>query len=140
MFTISSHSRRLRSERRTGAELIGQGANLQNSRPPLFDRPRKPAVSHPAAFPALNVSGMLPKQVHKQAMDCLRRAIDILYRQNDDEQTEGFRRWLYEISVEVAHAAKEGGFLGFGGQIVSEDELAALRQIAWVLGLPVVQH
>lgn len=92
-----------------------------------------------AALPTLNVSGMSPKQVYKQAMDCLRRAIGILYRQNDDEQTEGFTRWLYEISVEVAHATKEGGFLGFGGQIVSEDELAALRQIAWVLGLPVVQ-
>ena len=89
-----------------------------------------------AALPALNVSGMPPEQVHKQAMDCLRRAIGILYRQNDDEQTEGFKRWLYEISVEVAHATKEGGFLGFGGQIVSEDEFAALRQIAWVLGLP----
>ncbi len=92
------------------------------------------------AMPAFDVAGMAPKRVHEEAMDCLRRAIAILYRQNDDEQTAEFARWLYEISVEVAHASKEGGFLGFGGEIVSEDESAALRQIAWILGLPVVQE
>jgi hypothetical protein len=32
MFTISSHSRRLRSERRTGAELIGQGGQFYRIR------------------------------------------------------------------------------------------------------------
>jgi hypothetical protein len=83
-----------------------------------------------------DVGGMTADQVRRHALDMLREAVGILYRKAEDEETEGFKRWLFSISVEVARAAKEGGRLGFGGTLVSDEEVAALRQTAWALGLP----
>jgi len=47
------------------------------------------------------------------------------------------RRWLYGIADKVANAAKEGGFLGFGGTRVSEDEQAFLTDLRTALKIQV---
>jgi len=88
---------------------------------------------------AAEVAGMTAEQVRRHALDLLREAVAILYRKAPDEETDEFKRWLYSISVEVANAANEGGRFGFGGKRVSDEEVAALRQTAWALGLPSVQ-
>jgi hypothetical protein len=82
---------------------------------------------------------MTAEQVRRHALALLHEAVGILYRKAAEDETEAFKRWLYSISVEVANAAKEGGRFGFGGKRVSDEELAALRQTAWALGLPAVQ-
>ena len=46
-----------------------------------------------------------------------------------------FKGWLRQISQHVAEAAKEGGFLGIGGVLVSEAEKATLTEISGALGL-----
>jgi hypothetical protein len=46
-----------------------------------------------------------------------------------------FKGWLRQISQHVAEAAKEGGFLGFGGVPVSEGEKATLTEISHALRL-----
>jgi hypothetical protein len=46
-----------------------------------------------------------------------------------------FKTWLVSVATKVAHASKEGGFLGFGGTQVSEDEQAALKSLADTLGV-----
>ncbi len=46
-----------------------------------------------------------------------------------------FKQWLIEVATVVAAAAKEGGFLGIGGQFVSEREEAALEEISDLLEL-----
>jgi len=46
-----------------------------------------------------------------------------------------FKGWLREISQHVAEASKEGGFLGFGGVLVSDAEKAPLTEISNALGL-----
>ena len=53
------------------------------------------------------------------------------------EEVAAFRQWLYGIAEKVAKAAKEGGFLGFGGTQVSEEELAFLSDLRTALQLPV---
>jgi hypothetical protein len=50
---------------------------------------------------------------------------------------EGFKKWLYDVAQKTAEAAKEGGFLGIGGEKVNEAELAALKDLALALGLSV---
>lgn len=45
-----------------------------------------------------------------------------------------FKSWIYANAVGVAEAAKEGGFLGFGGVRVSDKEKATLADIASALG------
>lgn len=47
----------------------------------------------------------------------------------------GYKRWLYQIGVSVAEAAREGGFLGFGGEVVSEKERATLAEVAGALAI-----
>ncbi len=46
-----------------------------------------------------------------------------------------FKAWLRAIAQKVAEAAKEGGFLGFGGVQVSEAEKATLTEISTALNL-----
>lgn len=47
-----------------------------------------------------------------------------------------FKQWLYANAQRVAEAGTEGGFMGFGGVKVSENEKATLAQLAQALGLP----
>jgi hypothetical protein len=49
------------------------------------------------------------------------------------EDAQAFKSWLEDIARRVAEAAKEGGFLGFGGVQVSEAEKATLTEIAAAL-------
>jgi hypothetical protein len=46
----------------------------------------------------------------------------------------GFKIWLHEGAQRVAEAAKEGGFMGFGGVAVSDAEKATLAEISAALG------
>jgi hypothetical protein len=46
-----------------------------------------------------------------------------------------FKGMLYHVAESVANASKEGGFLGFGGQLVSEREQSVLEQIQMELGV-----
>lgn len=50
-------------------------------------------------------------------------------------EAAGYRQWLYDTAKRAASAAKEGGFLGIGGVAVSEQEQAALAEIAGLLGV-----
>jgi hypothetical protein len=50
-------------------------------------------------------------------------------------EAAGYRQWLYDTAKRAAAAAKEGGFLGIGGVAVSEQEQAALSELAELLGV-----
>jgi hypothetical protein len=41
------------------------------------------------------------------------------------------------VAQKVSEAAKEGGFLGFGGTQVSEQEAATLKELSVALGIKV---
>lgn len=73
--------------------------------------------------------------IKKTAFEVLEQVTRILDDKATPDESAEIRNWLYAISVKTANAAKEGGFLGFGGERVSTDEQAALRKIAWKLGV-----
>jgi hypothetical protein len=50
------------------------------------------------------------------------------------EDADAYRAWLNDAAREAADAAKEGGFLGFHAQRVSEGEQRMLDRLAEVLG------
>jgi hypothetical protein len=50
------------------------------------------------------------------------------------EEAQGFKQWLVTVAQRVAEAAKEGGFLGFGGTQVSEQETATIKELSTALG------
>jgi hypothetical protein len=48
--------------------------------------------------------------------------------------TRTIKQWLNRLAATVAIASREGGFLGFGGKRVSDEERVALDEIAAILG------
>lgn len=78
--------------------------------------------------------GRRPEEATGSAIDRLEE----IARMVDDavpEAAPAFKEWLRSIAVDVAEAAMEGGFLGFGGQRVSDAERKTLADIDTVLGL-----
>ncbi len=74
--------------------------------------------------------------VKKKTIETLKQAARILDEKATVEEAAEIKAWLYDMGVKAANAAKEGGFLGFGGERVSENEKTALREIADQLGVP----
>ncbi len=78
--------------------------------------------------------GMSIEEASAHALGICQSAAQIVSTKAPDE-AEAFKQWLFSISQRVAEASREGGFLGFGGTLVSEQEQAALNSIAGALGL-----
>jgi hypothetical protein len=73
------------------------------------------------------------------ALDGARSSLDILGPKASKEETDAYSQLLYSIADKVAHAAREGGFLGFGGTQVSEGEQAFLNELRSTLQLEEVR-
>jgi hypothetical protein len=73
--------------------------------------------------------------VRRLALDGAQSSLAILGPKASKEETDAYRQLLYSIADKVAHAAREGGFLGFGGTLVSEGEQAFLDQLRSTLQL-----
>jgi hypothetical protein len=58
-----------------------------------------------------------------------------LVGQKSPGEAQDYKRWLLSMAHSTAAASKEGGFLGFGGTVVSETETAAVRDLALALGM-----
>jgi hypothetical protein len=52
------------------------------------------------------------------------------------DEADEFRDWVREAAQAAAKAAKEGGFLGFGGVLVSEREQQMLDRLGEAFGQP----
>jgi len=57
----------------------------------------------------------------------------ILKQKGSPEDLKAFRQLLMDIADRTANAAKEGSFLGFGGERVSEGERAVINRISQAL-------
>jgi hypothetical protein len=74
-----------------------------------------------------------PVDVVPGALEILRQASAILDAKAPAD-APAFKAWLNSVAAKVAEASTEGGFLGFGGEKVSEAEKATLADIAKALG------
>lgn len=79
--------------------------------------------------------GATPEQVQEAAAEILRRTSVLLSTKAMPEETAEIKLWLAKVAQATAEAAKEGGFLGFGGASVSDQEKAALGLLNAALGL-----
>lgn len=70
----------------------------------------------------------------QSAKDQGQAALDILRRKASPEDVTIYGDFLMNLGNRVAEAAKEGAFLGFGGERVSEPERVLLAELAQVLG------
>jgi hypothetical protein len=64
----------------------------------------------------------------------LRDAIALLDGRASEDEIDAYRGFVLGIAERVAHAHKTGGFLGFGGHEVSENERVALDDVREAIG------
>jgi hypothetical protein len=72
--------------------------------------------------------------LRKTATEKSKAAIELLEQKGKPEDVEAFRAFLLNLGDKVANAAKEGGFLGFGGERVSEHERTLLAELSQAVG------
>jgi hypothetical protein len=82
-----------------------------------------------------NLLGDFKPKNGQQVLDELRGVNELLTAKATPEESEAFRRWLVAAAQAAADAAKEGGFMGFGGEQVSAGEQQMLDQVRAALGM-----
>lgn len=93
------------------------------------------APEDPEAANLASERDIKPEVIQAEAIACCRAVAEILASKASPTEATEYRTWLLQIGWRVANAAREGGRFGLGGQRVSEEELAILREIAEALGL-----
>ena len=79
--------------------------------------------------------GATPAAIQQAATEILRRTSELLGTKATPEEATEVKQWLTKVAQATAEAAREGGFLGFGGTLVSEEEKAAIATVSSTLGL-----
>ncbi|MGY6214557.1 hypothetical protein ACW73L_05270 [Methylolobus aquaticus] len=69
----------------------------------------------------------------QRAIESSRDAVDILKNKGLSEDAAAYADFIKNLGDRVANAAKEGSFLGFGGERVSEPERILLTELAEAL-------
>lgn len=72
---------------------------------------------------------------HHQAIQKSREAVSIVTARASAEDAKAYAGFLMTLAQRVTEAASEGGFLGFGGERVSDGERVLLADLAEALGL-----
>jgi hypothetical protein len=74
-------------------------------------------------------------ELHRISLEHARGSVALLRAKGTPEELGAFGAWLWNIAQGVAKAAKEGGFLGFGGTEISPPEQAYLAELKSALDL-----
>ena len=82
-----------------------------------------------------DLSTRKPDELKQEVLSGLRKAMVLAEQKASADEKQGFGQWLYSVAVNVAEASKEGGFLGMGGVRVSDEEKAALIELAGIFGV-----
>jgi hypothetical protein len=72
----------------------------------------------------------------KMVLDELKAVNEIATAKATPEEADAYRRWLLTVAQAAADAAKEGGFMGFGAEQVSQGEQRMLGELRVTLGVP----
>ena len=75
-----------------------------------------------------------PEKIRALLLDDSREIADLLARKASTEEAAEYKAWAMSVAENVAKAAKEGGFLGFGGEQVSAGEKTLFAELASTLG------
>jgi hypothetical protein len=68
-------------------------------------------------------------------LDKVGEGVEVVGGKAESMELLAYKQWLVAVAKAVAEAAKEGGFMGIGGQYVSEKEMVAMEDISNTLGL-----
>ena len=74
-----------------------------------------------------------PEELKEHGLGHLRDAVALLEQKATPEEVDDYKRFVVTLAQRVAEAHREG-FLGLGGERVSDAERAAIEEIAQALG------
>jgi hypothetical protein len=95
----------------------------------------KSAALKEKSIEAFKARGVKSKEEMKAyALEELGKVEKLLKEKATPEEISEYNQWVLSIAENVAKAAKEGGFLGFGGELVSEGEKEFYAEVASTLG------
>jgi hypothetical protein len=80
------------------------------------------------------------EELRENGLARLREAVELLQRKASPDEVDDYKGFVVNLAERAAAAHKEGGFLGVGGQEVSDAERAALDEIAAAVDSPEQQH
>jgi hypothetical protein len=80
-------------------------------------------------------AGATVAAIQDAATEILRRTSELLEKKATPEEATEVKQWLLKTAQATAEATKEGGFLGFGGTLVSEEEKSAVAKVGSTLGV-----
>ena len=75
----------------------------------------------------------IQQKIKTDALEKIRQVIAVLSQKATPQEVSEFKQWIMAVSESVANAAKEGGFLGIGGERVSAAEKAVLSDLQGIL-------
>lgn len=70
-----------------------------------------------------------------QILDTVRKSVALVDQKAEANEAIDFKMWLYKVANDTAQAAKEGDFLGMGGEKVNQAERDALTELGTVFGV-----
>jgi hypothetical protein len=76
------------------------------------------------------------EEVREHGLTRLREAVELLEAKATPDEVEDYKRFTVDLAERAAHAHKSGGFLGIGGEEVSDAERGALDEITAALDSP----
>ncbi|MEE9356417.1 MAG: hypothetical protein V3U75_12580 [Methylococcaceae bacterium] len=102
---------------------------------------RKEAVAHAKEFRKKAMARLKDKGINShetlrnQLIEDCKTVSEILANKASEQEATEYKEWAMSVAENVAKAAKEGGFLGFGGETISEGEKEVFGKIASSLGV-----
>ena len=105
-------------------------ARAQQAGPPLVDE----LIASPPQLDHRSFAG--PEDLQAKGPERLRAAASLIDERGSAEEAEAYKRFALDVAQHAAERHKEGGFLGVGGKRVSDEEAAALAEIAAALDIP----
>lgn len=74
-----------------------------------------------------------PEKIRSLLIEDSQHIKQLLKEKANPKEAAEYKQWAMSVAANVAKAAKEGGFLGFGGERVSEGERALFADLGRVL-------
>ena len=79
--------------------------------------------------------GQRSVEIRGAAVKKCQQVTELLLAKSNDAEASQYKHWAISVAQKVASAAKEGGFLGIGGERVSESEQEIIEAVTTALGV-----
>ena len=103
-------------------------------RTPLMEAMAADLLGQPAARAPEQERARNVEDVKNQSLEGVRQAMWLVNAKTSPEDAAAYRQMLLKVVENTANAAKEGGFMGIGGEQVSDRERAVMDELRGVIG------